>query len=127
MKLERIEAASAPSAVGGYAQAIGIRGYDRLVFVSGQIPMTKTGDVPPDFESQARLVWANVRAQLAAAGLTVTNIVKVTTFLASREHADLNAAVRRDVLGGHEPSLTVIIADIFDPAWLLEIEVIAAA
>jgi hypothetical protein len=31
------------------------------------------------------------------------------------------------VLGGHSPALTVIIADIFDSAWLLEIEAIAAA
>ena len=35
--------------------------------------------------------------------------------------------VRRRVLGDHEPALTVIIADIFDEAWLLEIEAIAVA
>jgi hypothetical protein len=31
------------------------------------------------------------------------------------------------VLGGREPALTVVIAGIFDEAWLLEIEAVAVA
>ena len=38
-----------------------------------------------------------------------------------------NAGVRQRVLGSHSPALTVIICDIFDEAWLLEIEAVAAA
>lgn len=34
--------------------------------------------------------------------------------------------VRNEVLGGHHPALTVVIAEIFDPRWLLEIEAVAA-
>jgi len=32
----------------------------------------------------------------------------------------------RQILREHRPTLTVIVADIFDPAWRLEIEAIAA-
>lgn len=39
----------------------------------------------------------------------------------------VNAIVCREVLGGHSPALTVVIAGIFDEKWLLEIEAIAAA
>jgi hypothetical protein len=34
--------------------------------------------------------------------------------------------VRRELLGDHLPVLTIIIAGIYDPVWLLEIEAIAA-
>lgn len=127
MKLERLEAPSAPRAVGGYAQALEVRAARRLLFVSGQVPETAAGETPLEFRAQAELVWANLMAQLAAAGMGVENLVKVTTFLASREHAAVNADVRGAVLGGHAPALTVIVAGIFDERWLLEIEAVAAA
>jgi enamine deaminase RidA (YjgF/YER057c/UK114 family) len=58
--------------------------------------------------------------------MSLADIVKVTTFLSNRSHAEENSMIRRELLAGLSPALTVIIADIYDPAWLLEIEVIAA-
>jgi len=43
-----------------------------------------------------------------------------------RAHAAENRAVRNAVLAGRQTALTVIITGIFDPAWLLEIEAVAA-
>jgi enamine deaminase RidA (YjgF/YER057c/UK114 family) len=59
--------------------------------------------------------------------MTVQNIVKVTTFLGDRAYGKENRVVRKEVLGDLNPALTTIVCDIFDAAWLLEIEVIAAA
>lgn len=59
--------------------------------------------------------------------MELSNIVKHTTFLSDRRHREANSEVRQEVFGGHEAALTVIIADIYDEAWLLEIEAIAAA
>jgi 2-iminobutanoate/2-iminopropanoate deaminase len=117
----------APAAAGGYSQAVQVEGARRLLFVSGQIPQTVAGETPSDFRAQAELVWANLRAQIEAADMTLANLVKVTIFLSSREYAEVNREVRQAVLGSHAPALTVIITGIFDPAWLLEIEAIAAA
>ena len=58
--------------------------------------------------------------------MSVSNLVKVTIFLSSREFAIANREARHEALGKHAPALTVIIADIFDEQWLLEIEAIAA-
>ena len=91
------------------------------------MPQTADGVVPDDFEAQAALVWRNVLAQLHAARLVVYALVKVTTFLASREHTEANREARQHALGVHTPALTVIITGIFDERWLLEIEAIAAA
>jgi enamine deaminase RidA (YjgF/YER057c/UK114 family) len=126
MKVSTINADAAPQAAGGYSQAVAVSGAERLLFISGQIPETTTGDVPGEFSEQARLVWRNVLAQLGAAGMTVANLVKVTIFLSSREYATQNGDIRREMLGAHRPALTVIITGIFDQKWLLEIEAVAA-
>ena len=112
---------------GGYAHAVSVEGTQRLLFVSGQIPVDREGNVPTTFSEQCRLVWSNILAQLAAAGMGTENIVKVNTYLADRAHAAENSRIRQAVLGKHRPALTVVIADIYDPQWLLEIEVVAAA
>jgi 2-iminobutanoate/2-iminopropanoate deaminase len=124
--IEPVEAEQAPAASGGYAQAVRLADFDEILFVSGQIPVGRDGTVPQAFADQCRLVWRNVEAQLRAAGMGLADIVKVTTFLADRAYAAENGAIRQEVLAGLTPALTVIIAGIYDPAWLLEIEVVAA-
>lgn len=126
LKLTPRNASNAPAAVGGYSQACEVEGARRLIFVSGQVPQTVSGEMPAGFEAQAVLVWANVRAQLEEAGMTMRNLVKVTTFLSSRDDAAANRMARQAALGDHAPALTVIITGIFDEQWLLEIEAIAA-
>ena len=126
MNIIAINAESAPAASGGYSQALEVQGAKRLLFISGQIPETRAGSVPEGFPAQAKLAWQNVLAQLHAAGMSVSNLVKVTTFLASREFAIANREARHEALGNHAPALTVVVAGIFDEQWLLEIEAIAA-
>jgi enamine deaminase RidA (YjgF/YER057c/UK114 family) len=67
----------------------------------------------------------NIEAQLRAAGMDFGNLVKVTTFLSDRGYAEQNSKIRQEILRGHSPALTVLIAGIYDNAWLLEIEAIA--
>lgn len=117
--------ASVPAPVGNYALALGVPSARRLVFVSGQIPEALDGSIPAGFSDQCRLVWAHVRACLEAAGLSLNHIVKVSTYLTRREDADANSVIRREVLGAHQPALTVLVAGTLDPRWLLELEVIA--
>lgn len=127
MKITAINSDFAPEAVGGYSQALLVEHAERLLFVSGQIPVAPGGRVPTDFESQCRIVWSNVVAQLNAAQMTVSNLTKVTIFLSSREYAEANGRIRQEFLGGHSPALTVVITGIFEESWLIEIEAIAAA
>ena len=111
--------------LGGYSHALVAPEGARLMFVSGQIPERPDGTVPDTFEAQCHTVWDNIAAILEAANATFSDVVKITTFLARREDADANGAIRRRYLGTHAPALTVIIAKIYDPLWLLEIEAIA--
>ena len=127
MNLRPINALDAPQPAGGYAQALEVTGAARILHISGQIPETVDGGVPADFESQARLCWRNIEAQLAAAGMTLDNLVKATIFLSDRRFAIPNRTVRNEVLAGRQIALTVVICTIFDEKWLLEIEATAAA
>jgi len=127
VKITHVSSSSAPHAAGGYSQAIEVTGAQRLLYISGQIPETASGEIPKDFATQARIVWRNVFAQLAAANMAAINIAKVTIFLSSREFAVANREIRQEFLGAHSPALTVIITGIFDEKWLLEIEATAAA
>lgn len=127
MQVRRINAPDSHDLKSRYSQAIEVRGATRTVFVSGQIPVARDGTVPASFSDQARQAWANVDAQLRAADMRLDNIVKVTIFLAGREYSQENSAVRKEVLGGKEPALTVIICEIFDENWFLEIEATAVA
>ena len=126
MQIRRINAETALVPTSGYSQALEIAGHTRMLFVSGQIPVGVDNTVPEGFEAQCRLAWNNVEAQLKAAGMTLDNLVMHRTYLADRRYALLNRSVRNEVLGGRETALTVVIAGIFDDAWLLEIEAVAA-
>ncbi len=126
MKRDNINALSAPQPRGGYSQAVSIESFRRLLFISGQVPMNSDDVVPEGFEAQARQVWLNVDAQLKAAGMSKTDIVKVTTYLADRQHVIENREIRNEYLGALAPAMTVVVTGIFDTAWLLEVEVMAA-
>jgi enamine deaminase RidA (YjgF/YER057c/UK114 family) len=109
-----------------YAPTYEVKHPERTLYISGQTPERPDGSVPETFEAQARQVWTNIDRLLGEAGLTRRDLVKVTTYLSDRKYRDDNARVRREVLGDHKPALTIIIAGIYDPSWLLEIEAIAA-
>ncbi|WP_050421823.1 RidA family protein [Bradyrhizobium tropiciagri] len=111
---------------GGYCMGLELTQHRRLLFISGQVPERSDGTVPEGFEAQCEQAWRNVMEVLAAAGLRVEHLVKVTTFLTDRDQVAPNRTIRRKMLGGHQPALTVMIAETVDSKWLLEIEAIAA-
>ena len=112
--------------LGGYSMGLELRQHRRLLFVSGQVPESADGSVPEGFEAQCEQAWRNVKEVLAAAGLGVEHLVKVTTFLTDRNQVVTNRIIRRAMLGEHQPALTVVIVETVDSKWLLEIEAIAA-
>jgi enamine deaminase RidA (YjgF/YER057c/UK114 family) len=115
-----------PPVEGAYPQAVEVTAPTRWLYLSGQIPVAPDGSLATDFTGQCDQVWSNIETQLAAAGMTLDNLVKVTTFLSDRRFALENREVRLRRLQGRQPALTVIVAGIFDEDWLVEIEAVAA-
>jgi enamine deaminase RidA (YjgF/YER057c/UK114 family) len=127
MQTRQINAPEALVPTTGYSQALEVKGHSRTLFISGQTPTAPDGTAPEGFAAQCRLAWKNIEAQLLAADMTLDNIVMHRTYLADRAYRLENRAIRNEVLAGRQPALTVVIAGIFDEAWLLEIEAVAVA
>lgn len=99
----------------------------RWVHVSGQIGIDAAGRTAEGFAAQAEQAWRNVLACLAAGRMDLGDIVKVTTYLVDPAHVPESRAIRARFLGDHAPASTlVIVRALAGPAWLVEIEAVAA-
>ena len=110
-----------------YVHAMEVRGADRMLFVAGTMGLDPTGRPGATLAEQLDLIWANIRAILASADMTVDNIVRLTSYLRDPAYAEANAAARVAALGGRFVPTTAIVAQTLVSEWLVEIEVIAAA
>lgn len=119
-----IATTDAPGAIGPYSQAIDTGAF---VFASGQIPINPaTGEIPAGIEQQTAQAIANVKAILAAAGLTIDNVVKTTVFLADMgEFAEMNKVYAQHFTEPFPARSAVAVKDL-PKAVRVEIEVIAA-
>jgi 2-iminobutanoate/2-iminopropanoate deaminase len=127
MQRRDLNALDAPAPLAAYTQAIEVTGVTRTLYISGQVGQRMDGTVPADIVEQSRLAWQNLEAQLKAAGMTLDNLVKVTTILPN--HGDLAVARegRSAVLGDRRPASTLIVGGLANPAWKIEVEGIAVA
>lgn len=127
MQRRDLNAPDAPLPAGAYTQAVEVSGATRTLYISGQVGQRMDGALPDDIVEQSRLAWQNLEAQLKAAGMTLDNLVKVTTILPNR--GDLAAAreTRGKVLGDRKPASTLIVGGLASPAWKIEIEGVAVA
>jgi len=117
---------AAPPAVGPYSQAVKAGNF---VFLSGQLPIDpKTSTiVGEDIETQTGQVLNNLKAVLAAADLSLNDVVKTTVFLKDIQHFARMNGVYKEFFTQDPPSrATVQVANLPMNA-LVEIESIAVA
>ncbi len=122
-----IHSSAAPAALGPYSQAIRVGNF---VFTSGQIALDPASGqlVPGGIEEQTHRVLKNLQGVLAAAGLSLSNVVKTTVFLKDMGHfAAMNTVYAEYFQAKDVPAparSTVEVARLPKDA-LVEIEVIA--
>ncbi len=114
-------------ATADYVHAMEVQGPQRFLFVSGTMGLEQNGAPGATLERQLDLIWSNIRTILASAGMSVDNIVRLTSYLRDPSYADANAAARVRALGGRVVPTTAIVAATLVEDWLVEIEVVAAA
>lgn len=100
----------------------------RLVVVSGQLGVKPDDTVPDGVAEQADLCFDNCAAILAAAGLSLADVVQVRAFVTDRAFMKDYMAVRDRRVGTPPPASTLMIVSGFTrPEMKVEVEVIAAA
>ena len=122
---EVINTAKAPAAIGPYSQAIQV---GNLVYTSGQIPIdpATSSFVEGGIKEQTRQSLTNIKAILEEAGLTLSNVVKTTVFLADmNDFADMNA-VYAEFFTEPYPARSAVAVKSLPKGALVEIEVVAA-
>ncbi len=119
-----ISTAAAPGAIGPYSQAIDT---GTFVYASGQIPIDPaTGLIPEGIKAQTAQSLANVKAILAAAGLTMANVVKTTVFLADMGDFAAMNEVYAEAFEAPYPARSAVAVRELPKQVLVEIEVLAA-
>ncbi len=113
--------------IGTYSHGAEVPSNARWLYIAGQIGLRKDGTVPPTVEAQTEIAWQNIVAVLAAAGMKVTDLVKITQYLTHLDDFPKYAAVRAKFLAGHCPASTaLVISSLVKPEYLVEVEAIAA-
>ncbi len=99
------------------------------VYIAGQVPRGMDGKAAHvgDPEAQIRLVWANLEKAVKAAGGTLADIVKTTTYVVGADTGAKIRPARQELLPaeGRPTSTTVVVAGLADPDFLVEVEAIA--
>lgn len=111
---------------GAYSHGVTTQGPGTCLHVAGQIGMTQEGRLLEGFEAQADQAWKNLVAVLQAAGMDVSHLVKVTTYLTRAADLPRLNAVRSGYLGAARPASTlVVVAALAHPDWCFEVEATA--
>jgi enamine deaminase RidA (YjgF/YER057c/UK114 family) len=111
------------------------RGYSQVVkagntiYIAGQVSAGVDGNVvgKGDPEAQARQVWRNIEAAVKAAGGTLQNVVKTTTYVTNIQYATAVRKVREELFQASNPptSTLLVVGGLASPDYMIEIEAIA--
>ncbi|MED3963146.1 RidA family protein [Niallia taxi] len=81
--------------VAPYVHQIEVTGPNKWLTMSGQIGMDIAGNIPDDPLEQLQLALDNVRKNLVAANMTVSDLTKLVFYLVG----DFDAEKRREIIG----------------------------
>jgi 2-iminobutanoate/2-iminopropanoate deaminase len=115
----------APAAIGPYSQAVRSGSF---MFCSGQIPLDPASGqlVEGGIEAQTAQVLDNLTALLAAAGLTLGDVVKTTVFLVSMDDLPVMNAVYARYFDEDPPARSTVGVAALPKGARVEIDAVAA-
>ncbi len=109
-----------------YAHAVLSEAPGRMLHTSGVVPIAPDGSTPDSVDGQAAAVWQNIAAMLADAGMVVSDIVSVTTYVVVGEELTGVMAARDRALAGHVAASTLVtVPALARPEWRMEVSVVA--
>ncbi len=122
--MKPINSEKAPEALGPYSHGVKV---GSLFFSSGQIPLTKEGDIiSEDVKEQTEQVMKNVQHVLEAAGMNFDNIVKTTIFISDMNNFPHINEVYGSYFTGKLPARSCVEVSRLPKDVQVEIEVVAS-
>jgi 2-iminobutanoate/2-iminopropanoate deaminase len=119
--LQAYDGGTVPS-LGPLSRALGV---DDWVFVAGTVGTFDDGTLPPTVEEQTAQTLENIASHLAAAGLTLRDIVSTTIYLTARDqYKAMNEAYLRYFEAPY-PARATVVCDLVHEEHLVEISAVA--
>lgn len=105
--MQTLNSKNAPQAIGTYSQAVK---FEKLVFISGQIGLDPISMqmCSDDVRDQIYQVFANLRAICTTAGGDLSNIVKLTVYLADINYSPLVNEVMQELFKDKYPARAML-------------------
>lgn len=111
-----------------YSHVVVVEGR-RTIFVSGQVSRDRQGNAvgKGDMGAQLRQVGENIKTALEAAGATLSDVVKITTYVTDIEEFFRHVDIRMQYFAALPASTTVEVRKLAHPDFMVEVEAIAVA
>jgi enamine deaminase RidA (YjgF/YER057c/UK114 family) len=114
---------TAPEALGRYSQAVVLGAAYKRLIIAGQFGLAPDGTLGEGLEAQMEQAFDNFLIMVAAADLTVADIVKIAAYVAVPRSIGLFRLVWDRKLGKARPTLAYVeVAGLINPNYLVEIE-----
>lgn len=102
-----------------------IIGFSRAVKIGNTVHVSGTGPVGADnadAAAQTRHVLGIIEQSLAEAGASMKDVVRTRMFLSRVEDWEAIGRAHGEVFGDIRPAATMVVAQLLNPAWRVEIE-----
>ncbi len=120
MRRRNISSGSPYEPAVGFSRAVVV---GNSVYVSGTAPVMPDGTAPPpDAYGQARRCLEIIVEALREAGAGPEHVVRTRTFVTSADHWEEVGRAHGEVFADVRPASTMVVAQLLDPCWLVEIE-----
>ncbi len=127
MNSEVMPSSIAPPAA-HYAHGVLSTNPSRILHISGTVGTRPDGSIPGDVGQQAEVAWQSIAAICAEAGLSLDDIVSITTYAVVGEALAGVMAARDRALGGRRvASVLITVPALARPEWKMEIAAVAVA
>ena len=115
-----ISGASPYEPIYGFSRAVLVE--DRII-VAGTAPMWPDGEIDPDPATQARRCIEIMVGAVGEAGGSVEDVVRTRMFITDPADADAIGRAHGEVFDEIRPASTmIVVADLLDPRWKIEME-----
>ncbi len=104
----------------GFSRAVRI---GNRIWVSGTAPTWPEGTVDPDAGVQADRVFDIIDVALRELGGSLDDVVRTRMFVSARAHAHAVGEVHARRVGHVSPTATMVVTQLLDERWCVEIEV----
>ena len=99
----------------------------RLMFTNGQVGTRPDGATPEAAVDQAEVIFGRLKAILAAADMTLSDVVRFDVYVTDPADVKTFVEVRDRFMGDHKPGATLlVIKGLARPELKIEVEAVAA-